>query len=181
MPLNAFLASTERRAYRMALFAAREPADALDIVQDAMFSLVKHYSDKPATEWPLLFQRILQNRILEWHRSQTRSRRWFVRWFASDDEDEVDPLTQIEDPQEGDPQTLLSRARDIEIVLRSVEALPIRQQQAFLLRAWEGLDIADTAAAMQCSEGSVKTHYFRAMQALRNTLTEAHTPIREVS
>lgn len=177
MPLNAFLASAERRAYRMALLAVREPADALDIVQDAMLSLVKHYREKSPAEWPLLFQRILQNRILEWHRQQTRSRRWFVRWFSSEDEDDQDPLAQVEDPQDNDPQTLLARAGDINLVLAAVEALPIRQQQAFLLRAWEGLDTADTAAAMQCSEGSVKTHYFRALQALRHCLMQAHTPV----
>lgn len=176
MPLNAFLASVERRAYRMALLSVREPADALDIVQDAMFSLVKHYRENSAAEWPLLFQRILQNRILEWHRQQTRTKRWFVRWFAPQEEDEEDPLAQVEDPQLGDPQILLARAADIEVVLKCVEALPIRQQQAFLLRAWEGLDVAATAEAMQCSEGSVKTHYFRALQVLRNTLTEAHAP-----
>lgn len=180
MPLNAFLASVERRAYRMALLAAREHADALDIVQDAMFSLVKHYAEKPATEWPLLFQRILQNRILEWHRHQTRSKRWFSRWFSNSvDEDEEDPLALVEDPQEGDPQVLLARAGDINIVLKCVEALPVRQQQAFLLRAWEGLDVADTAAAMQCSEGSVKTHYFRAIQTLRQTFVQAHAPVAD--
>lgn len=178
LSLNAFLANAERRAYRMALFAAREPADALDIVQDAMYNLVKHYGDKPSAEWPLLFQRILQNRILEWHRSQTRSRRWFVRWFAPENEDEEDPLALIEDPQERNPEALLSTAGDIEIVQRCVQALPVRQQQAFLLRAWEGLDVADTAAAMQCSEGSVKTHYFRALQALRSAL--ASTPMATV-
>lgn len=174
LSLNAFFTDVERRAYRMALFAAREPADAMDIVQDAMLALTKHYSAKPAEEWPLLFQRILQNRIMEWHRGQTRTRRWFVRWFTPDDEDEEeeDPITQIEDRRENNPAELLARAGDIDIVLKVVQALPMRQQQAFLLRAWEGLNVADTAIAMECSEGSVKTHYFRALQSLRTALSE---------
>lgn len=174
VPLNldAFLASVERRAYRMALLATREPADALDIVQDAMLKLVQRYQGRTHQEWPLLFQRILQNRILDWHRSQTRNRRWLVFWqpVQNDDESVEDPLEQIPDEREHNPAELLAQADDMGIVLKSVEALPIRQQQAFLLRAWEGLDIAATAAVMECSEGAVKTHYFRALHRLRAAL-----------
>lgn len=167
--LDAFLAASERRAYRMALFATRRSADALDIVQDAMLQLVQHYRQRSAQEWPLLFQRILQNRILDWHRQQTRQRRWF--WIApAVEEDEDDPIAQIVDSRENNPAELLQRAGDIETVLKVVEQLPLRQQQAFLLRTWEGLDVAETAAAMQCSEGSVKTHLFRALQTLRAAL-----------
>lgn len=171
VPLNldAFLAASERRAYRMALLATRRSADALDIVQDAMLQLVQHYRQRSAQEWPLLFQRILQNRILDWHRQQTRQRRWF--WIApAAEEDEDDPIAQIVDSRENNPAELLQRAGDIETVLKVVEQLPLRQQQAFLLRTWEGLDVAETAAAMQCSEGSVKTHLFRALQTLRAAL-----------
>lgn len=169
--MDAFLASVERRAYRMAHFATRGSDDALDIVQDAMLALVKNYSSQTAEEWPLLFQRILQNRIMEWHRSQTRMRRWFVRWFSAEEEDEEEPIALVEDSRECNPAELLARAKDIDIVLKVVEQLPMRQQQAFLLRAWEGLDVADTAIAMNCSEGSVKTHYFRAIQTLRAALS----------
>ncbi len=174
LTLDAFLASVERRAYRMALLATHQHADALDIVQDAMLKLVQRYRHATHAEWPLLFQRILQNRILDWHRRQTRTRRWFV--FAApvneDEEAEADEFAHIADPREQDPPALLARASDMDTVLKVVEALPLRQQQAFLLRAWEGLDIASTAAAMACSEGAVKSHYFRATQALRAALQQ---------
>lgn len=173
VPLNldAFLASVERRAYRMALLATREPADALDIVQDAMLKLVQKYRTRPNLEWPALFQRILQNRILDWHRRQTRTQRWLVFLKpANEDDDAEDALAQVADEKEHNPANLLALANDMEILLQAVEALPIRQQQAFLLRAWEGLDTAATAAAMECSEGAVKTHYFRALQSIRAAL-----------
>lgn len=172
LTLDTFLASSERRAYRMALLATKRSADALDIVQDAMLQLVQHYRQRTPQEWPLLFQRILQNRILDWHRQQARQRRWFWQMgtIALDGEDDEDPIAAIEDPRENNPQELLRRASDVETVLRIVEQLPLRQQQAFLLRAWEGMNVAETAAAMQCSEGSVKTHLFRALQTLRAAL-----------
>lgn len=173
--LDAFLAASERRAYRMALLATRRSADALDIVQDAMLQLVQHYRQRAPQEWPLLFQRILHNRILDWHRQQTRQRRWFWQLgqgglASALDEDEEDPIAQIVDTRENNPAELLQRAGDIETVLKAVEQLPLRQQQAFLLRVWEGLDVAETAAVMQCSAGSVKTHFFRALQTLRAAL-----------
>ncbi len=175
LSLDAFLASVEQRAYRMALLATRKSADALDIVQDAMLQLVQSYRTRPNHEWPLLFQRILQNRILDWHRQQTKQRRWF--WQApgalAEDEIDEDPLAQMEDTREGNPLELIQRAGEIETVVKALEQLPLRQQQAFMLRAWEGMDTAETAAAMQCSEGSVKTHYFRALQTLRAALQRA--------
>jgi len=171
--LDAFLTGVERRAYRMALLATRQSADALDLVQEAMLKLVEHYRDRAADEWPALFQRILQNAILDWHRRQGRRRRWFGLQLVAqivDDEEIEDPLAQLEDPRENDPAELLARADDIETVLRVIEQLPLRQQQAFLLRVWEGFDVAQTAQVMGCSEGSVKTHHFRAMQTLRAAL-----------
>jgi len=170
-PLEQFLASVERRAYRSALLTTRKAADALDLVQDAMLQLVQHYSDKEEASWPLLFNRILHNKLMDWHRFQARERRWF--WLtpaARDDEDEEDLVANIVDEQSENPAELLARARDIQSVLNALEGLPIRQRQAFLLRAWEGLDVAETAAAMGCGEGSVKTHYFRALQSLRSAL-----------
>ncbi|HET8710019.1 MAG TPA: RNA polymerase sigma factor [Spongiibacteraceae bacterium] len=174
LTLDAFLAASERRAYRMALLATKRSADALDIVQDAMLQLVQHYRQRTPQEWPPLFQRILQNRIMDWHRQQARQSRWFWQKGAINlnGDDDEDPIAIIEDPRENNPQELLQRASDVETVLRVVERLPLRQQQAFLLRAWEGLDVAETAAAMQCSEGSVKTHLFRALQTLRAALAE---------
>jgi RNA polymerase sigma-70 factor (ECF subfamily) len=169
--LDCFLAGIERRAYRMALLATRQPADALDVVQDAMTALVAHYRRHPATDWPLLFHRILQNRIMEWHRTRQRASRWLTGWISRED-DEEDPLQNVPDHQPGDPQRLLSASSDLERVMSALESLPVRQQQAFLLRHWEGLDVAATAAAMGCSDGAVKTHLFRAVTALRHTLEE---------
>lgn len=170
LTLDAFLAAAEGRAYRMALVATRRSADALDIVQDAMLQLVQHYRARPHSEWPLLFQRILQRRITDWHRQQTQQRRWFWQAPVAGDEMDDDPIAQIEDSRDGNPVALLERAGDIETVLEVLAQLPLRQQQAFMLRVWEGLDVADTASAMQCGEGSVKTHLFRALHTLRAAL-----------
>lgn len=170
LSLDAFLAQVERRAYRMALLATKRSADALDVVQDAMMQLVHSYRERPHTEWPLLFQRILQNKIMDWHRAQSRQRKWFWQAPATIEEEEVDPIAQAIDERENNPAILLERAGDIETVLAVLERLPLRQQQAFMLRAWEGLDVAATADVMQCGEGSVKTHYFRALQTLRAAL-----------
>lgn len=168
--MDAFLREAGRRAQRMAEFATRDRDAALDIVQDAMISLVTHYSDRPGEQWGPLFQVILQSRIMDHHRRESRRKKWLTWLAAPLDDADNDPWQQIPDTAEQDPVQLLARADDIEIVLRAVEALPLRQQQAFLLRAWEGLDTAQTAAAMSCSEGSVKTHYFRALAAIRGHL-----------
>lgn len=172
LSLDAFLARVERRAYRMALLATRRQHDALDVVQEAMLQLVQSYRARSPDEWPLLFQRILQNKIMDWHRLQTRQRRWFWQRPTESGEDEADPIAQIVDERDNNPAQLLEHAGDIEAVLAALEKLPLRQQQAFMLRAWEGLDVAATADVMQCGEGSVKTHYFRAMQTLRAALGE---------
>lgn len=173
MTLDAFLASVEGRAFRMARLSTRSDTEALDIVQEAMMKLVNKYRERGESEWPLLFQRILQNSILDWHRQQTRRKRLFW-WGNSDNQDteEEDEIEAAVDPIEGNPAHLLSRAEDIQHVMHAIEQLPVRQQQAFLLRAWEGFDTADTARIMQCTDGSVKTHYSRALARLR-TLLEA--------
>lgn len=168
--LDQFLANTEARAYRTALMTTRNAADALDIVQDAMLQLVQHYRERPAPEWPLIFQRILQHRIMDWHRQQKRTRKWFFQPAHEVDDDAEDEMNLIVDEREQNPAELLARAGDIKCVAAALEKLPMRQRQAFILRAWEGFDVQTTAAAMACSEGSVKTHYFRALQALRAAL-----------
>jgi len=171
LSLDAFLAQIEKRAYRTALFTCRNSADALDIVQDAMTQLVQYYSARPAHEWPLLFQRILQHRITDWHRQQSSRRKWF--WQSpSPTDDDTDVLDSIADTRDINPEKLLERARDIDTVLAAIEKLPLRQRQAFLLRTWEGLDVADTAKTMQCSEGAVKSHLFRALQTIKQALGE---------
>ncbi|MDY6920186.1 MAG: RNA polymerase sigma factor [Pseudomonadota bacterium] len=185
IPLNldSFLASIERRAYRMALLATGNHSDALDLVQDAMLKLSQNYGDADAASWPPLFQRILQNRILDWHRQQQRRRRLFVFTRPLDEDAEAEAESQLEqlpEPRDHNPAQLLELARDTEAALGAIGRLPLRQQQAFLLRAWEGLDVRATAAAMECSEGAVKSHYFRALHNLRQWLQTPAEP-KEVS
>jgi RNA polymerase sigma-70 factor (ECF subfamily) len=172
--LDRFLAGVERRALRIAEFATGNRDEALDIVQDAMLALARRYGARGEDEWGPLFHRILQSRILDWHRRHRVRRRWLA-WLGPDDEDGDDPLVALPDPGARRPEELLGNARAGAALEAAVRGLPLRQQQAFLLRAWEGLDVAATAAAMGCAEGSVKTHYSRAVHALRDLL-EDHWP-----
>ncbi len=174
--LNQFLAGVELKAFKIAQAALRHEDDALDAVQDAMLQLARAYSDRPAEEWKPLFYRILENRIRDMQRRRTVRGR-VIAWmpFRSDeDDDEPDPIAQApaEEPQ---PQRRLEIDQTLEALERAVEALPRRQQQVFMLRTLEGLDVAETATAMGCSEGSVKTHYFRALQTLRAQLGDFWT------
>lgn len=173
--MNAFLAGVERRAFRMAELAVRNRDDALDIVQDVMLTLVRTYAEKPAAEWPPLFFRILSTRITDFHRRQTVRRRIFGAGASlRDDEDAEaqDPFAAIADGQGAEPEFRATLDGASSRMVELVEALPLRQQQAFLLRVWEGFDVAQTASAMGCSEGSVKTHLSRAVHALRAQLGE---------
>lgn len=170
--LNDFLAGVERRALRMAEFATRNTDEALDIVQDAMCKLVERYAERPGAEWAPLFQTILQSRIMDWHRRQSVKSRLFGWLKPKDDEDEADVFEQIADPHAKGIAEALSLRQESERVAAAVARLPLRQQQAFLLRAWEELSVEDTARAMGCTAGSVKTHYFRALQALRAALED---------
>jgi len=156
----------------MARFATGNADEALDVVQDAMLDFVKRYSGRPSGEWPVLFYRILQSRITDWYR-RTSVRNRFRHWFGGEEEDgREDPLQRIADPSSPDPAEALVRRKIGEDLENAVRRLPLRQRQAFLLRAWEGLDVAQTASAMGCSEGSVKTHYSRAVHTLRALLEE---------
>jgi len=156
----------------MARFATSNADDALDLVQDAMLDFVRRYVERPDSEWHVLFYRILQSRITDWYRrSSVRNR--FRHWFGADDGNEGnDPFQNIADPSISDPAENVNRRFTAEAVESAVRQLPLRQRQAFLLRAWEGFDVAQTAAVMGCSEGSVKTHYSRAVHALRALLEE---------
>lgn len=174
--LDHFLAGVERRALRMAQIATGNDDEALDLVQDAMVKLVQHYADRDGSEWGPLFHCILQSRIRDWYR-RTRVRNRWREWFgkkSADEEQSDDPLEAVADPSAG-PDEDLKRKRAGTALVAALRTLPLRQQQAFLLRAWEELDVAQTAAAMRCSEGSVKTHFFRAVRALRKQLGE-HWP-----
>lgn len=171
--LNEFLASVERRALRFADIAVRDRDEALDLVQDAMIKLARNYSARPEEEWTPLFYRILQNGIRDWHRRQMVRNRvmvWFGRAPAS--EDDQDPVAQAPDPMGRTPDEQIESTEAMQALERAVAALPARQREAFMLRTFEGLDVADTATAMGCSEGSVKTHYSRAIHTLREVLGE---------
>jgi RNA polymerase sigma-70 factor (ECF subfamily) len=171
--LDRFFAGVEKRAYRMAYIATGNSEDALDIVQDTMLKMVEKYADKPEDQLTPLFFTILQSRIRDWYRrSAVRNR--FRSWFspATDDDEGEDPLEQVADPAGRAPDEILATRSSLQALEVALRQLPLRQQQVFLLRAWEGLDVKQTAKAMQCAEGSVKTHYSRALAALRNKLGE---------
>lgn len=169
--LDRFLASVEQKAFKIALASLRHEDDALDAVQDAMLQLARAYSDRAPEEWKPLFYRILENRIRDMQRRRSvrgRVMAW-LPWRRDDEEDAEDPIAEAPsaDPQ---PAARLEMNEAMAALEQALHALPERQRQAFLLRNLEGLDVAQTAAAMGCSEGSVKTHYFRAVQALRARL-----------
>lgn len=171
--LDHFLAGVQARALQMARMAVRNPDDALDIVQEAMMGFVQHYAQKPETDWAPLFYRVLNSRIIDCHRRHTTRNRWFG-WLgfgnSDSDSEQEDPFNQVPDHQNGDPAYCLDREQTSAAMIAAVESLPIRQQQAFLLRIWEGLSTSETAQAMSVSEGSVKTHLSRAMSALQAAL-----------
>lgn len=161
----------------MAEMATGNMDDALDILQDAMLGFVAKYSCKPVEECQPLFYRVLQSRITDWHRRRTVRSRWRVWFGGTGDEGDgrEDMLSNIADPNALPPDAMLLHRTEGEAIRDALRKLPLRQQQAFLLRAWEGLDTARTAFAMGCSEGSVKTHYSRAIHTLRELLEE-HRP-----
>ncbi|MGQ0811289.1 MAG: RNA polymerase sigma factor [Nitrospiraceae bacterium] len=174
--LDRFLAGVERRAFRIAQIATGNADDALDLVQDAMLKLVQRYGSRDESEWGPLFHRILQSRIRDWYR-RTRVRNRWRRWLgrSGDEEDQQDPMETIPDRNTPGLEEQLKQKQAYTAIETALHALPLRQQQAFVLRAWEELDVAATASAMGCSEGSVKTHYSRAVHALRQRLGE-HRP-----
>jgi RNA polymerase sigma-70 factor, ECF subfamily len=171
--LEAFLAGVERKAFRIAQIALRHEADALDVVQDAMMQLSSRYASRPAQEWKPLFYRILENRVRDVQRRRSVRNRVmsYMPWRGEDEEEAVDPVEQAVD-QGPLPPAQLESDEAMAALEQAIAALPTRQRQAFLLRNFEGLDVAQTAAAMNCSQGSVKTHYFRAIQTLRSKLGE---------
>jgi len=174
--LSEFLAGVERRAYKQAMFAVRDAENALDIVQDSMLKLAEKYGAKPLVELPMLFQRILQNTIRDFYRRQKVRSLWVTLFSALSPgrDDESDPLETLESADgsntKDEPADRLEQYQVIELIEKALERLPQRQRQAFLLRYWEELDVAETAAIMGCSAGSVKTHCSRAAHALAEAL-----------
>ncbi len=175
--LSEFLAGAERRAYKQALYAVRNEESALDIVQDAMMRLAQSYAERPAEEWPMLFQRIVQNAIRDFFRRQ-KARSGVITPLSNlssrDEDEDDDPLDRIEIDEISldleNPELQLSRSEVLQRIEIALADLPARQREAFVLRYWEELDVAETAAVMGCSEGSVKTHCSRATHALAAAL-----------
>lgn len=173
--LDGFLAEVERRAFRIAQISLRDTDDALDVVQDAMLKLVRSYASRPADEWRPLFYRILENGIRDLQRRRTvrgRLMAWLPGPKEDPDGDAQDPLDSVAAGGADVPEQLM-QAEAMQLLEGALRDLPARQREAFMLRNFEGLDVAGTAAAMGCSEGSVKTHYSRAVHALREVLGEA--------
>jgi RNA polymerase sigma-70 factor (ECF subfamily) len=169
--LNQFFTEVERRALRIAEIAVRDRDEALDLVQNAMIKLARNYIDRPVAEWTPLFYRILQNGIRDWHRRQNVRNRVMVFFGRkSGDDQDYDPIAAAPDPAGRTPDEHLQNAEAMSELESAVSNLPTRQREAFMLRTFEGLDVAGTAAAMGCSEGSVKTHYSRAVHRLREAL-----------
>ena len=172
--LDNFLASIEKRAFSMARIAVHNDADALDIVQDAMMKLVENYREKSPGEWKPLFYRILQNRILDFHRGAKHRSLFVSNDVAANDDDSNfnSDLMDLRAVNVESPAGLLAAERLGSELLAAIGELPLRQQQCFLLRGWEGLSIKETAAAMRLNSGSVKVHYSRALTKLKVVLEE---------
>lgn len=175
LALDRFLRDVERRALRVAELSCGSRDDAMEMVQDAMLGFVRNYAGKPQPEWPLLFWRVLDSRLTDFHRRRGVRSRWMTWLSPRDGEDEGDdPMARVPDPSEPGPLVRLTDGEAMQALEAALRALPTRQRQAFLLRVWEGLDVAQTATVMGLSEGSVKTHLFRALQRLRARLEANH-------
>lgn len=176
--LSSFLENVERRAFKQAAYAVRKDETALDIVQDAMIKLAEKYGDKPVTELPMLFQRILQNTIHDYFRREKGRGSWvslFSGLTTDPDASESFDLLERYEADEG-TEAVESSADKVErhqvlaVIDEEIQKLPTRQREAFLMRYLQDMDIAETATAMGCSEGSVKTHCSRATHALAQAL-----------
>ncbi len=176
--LSDFLQGVEKRAFKRTVFAVRDDDAALDIVQDAMIRLAERYADRPPAEWPMLFHRILSNATMDWFRHQ-KVRRGVMNLFSEFESPDGDPDFDLLEMLEGQSGSLgsestadtVQRLQTLKSIEDEVARLPTRQREAFLMRYWEEMDVAETAAAMGCSEGSVKTHCSRAVHALAQALT----------
>jgi RNA polymerase sigma-70 factor (ECF subfamily) len=175
--LSDFLKSVEKRAFKRTAYTVRNDDAALDIVQEAMIKLAEKYADRPAAEWPLLFQRILSNATMDWFRRE-KVRNAVMQNLSdfdhSEDDGEFDLLEtlQLLDDTLGTESAAdaVSRTQMLQLIEVEVAGLPARQREAFLLRYWEEFDVSETASLMGCSEGSVKTHCSRAVHALAKAL-----------
>ena len=183
--LSDFLREVERRAFKQTVYAVRDEHLALDIVQDSMFKLADKYPDKPVTEYPMLFQRILQNTMRDFWRRQKVRNIWtsLLSSFGSKNEDgeNIDPLDTIDIGDESlNPATQLESSQTLQLIERALEKLPARQREAFVLRYWEEMSVAETADSMGCSQGSVKTHCSRALRTMASLLEQQGLVSREL-
>ncbi len=176
--LSDFLKSVEKRAFKRSMYHVRDEEAALDIVQDTMMKLAQHYGDKPPGELPMLFQRILSNNTLDWFRRRKTRNALFSNmneFESAGDEGDFDLLETMESLVDSEgtesAQDATERAQTMHQIELQIKELPGRQREAFLMRYWEEMDVAETAAAMGCSEGSVKTHCSRAVLALSKALS----------
>jgi len=176
--LSDFLKSVEKRAFKRSMYHVRDEEAALDIVQDTMMKLAQHYGDKPVGELPMLFQRILSNNTLDWFRRRKTRNALFSNmneFESAGDEGDFDLLETMESLVDSEgtesAQDATERAQTMHQIELQIKELPGRQREAFLMRYWEEMDVAETAAAMGCSEGSVKTHCSRAVLALSKALS----------
>ena len=176
--LSEFLAAVERRAFKQARYAVRDEQAALDVVQDSMLKLSEKYGAKPLAELPMLFQRILQNTIRDYYRRHKVRATWTTQLSSmlagKEGGEEADPLETLAPADDSNqalgPPDHLEKSQLIVLIENELKELPPRQREAFLLRYWEELDVAETAQAMGCSEGSVKTHCSRAAHTLASAL-----------
>jgi RNA polymerase sigma-70 factor (ECF subfamily) len=164
----------EKRAFKQAIFAVRDEEAALDIVQDSMLRLAEKYGHRPLAELPMLFHRIVQNAIRDWFRRQKVRSLWSTPLSSlgagRSEDDDQDPLETYDSGVEDSPAEQLEQTQVFEIIREEIYRLPERQREAFILRYWDELDVAETARKMNCSEGSVKTHCSRAAHALQIAL-----------
>ncbi len=175
--LDAFLRGVEKRAFKRTFYHVRNEESALDIVQDSMMKLAEHYGHKSPEELPMLFQRILSNTTLDWFRRQKTRNALFTPLGDFDSAlgyGEFDVLEALisnsDNLQQESSQSQAERAQTLHAIELEIQNLPTRQREAFLMRYWEELDLAETASAMGCSQGSVKTHCSRAVSALAKAL-----------
>lgn len=176
--LSDFLKSVEKRAFKRSVYHVRNEEAALDIVQDSMMKLAEHYGEKPAAELPMLFQRILSNCTLDWFRRQKTRNALFSSMSdfegQRDEGADFDLLEAYSGPEDGEraesPENIARRTQIFHGIEAEIAELPARQREAFLMRYWEEMNVAETAAAMGCTEGSVKTHCFRAIESLSKAL-----------
>ena len=168
--LSAFLTQIERRAFKQTAYAVRDEHAALDIVQDAMMKLAEKYATRPASEFPMLFQRILQNTMGDFWRRQKVRNIWtsLLSSFSvtGEESDPLEALTSVDHDMSDEPEAQLEQRQTMTLIEDALTQLPARQREAFVMRYWEDMDVAETALAMGCSQGSVKTHCSRAVRAL---------------